>query len=978
MPQQETLAQRVRAKYPGAYDDLNDQQLEAAIDRKYPGVYVDILRSSQAQMPAAATAGMLPSSEVGKPRPKTRQELIEEAKSFVRKPMGEAYGEPTDVLKGVGAGAMSTIIHGGDLLRRVTGQERIIEDPGVQAMMTPPQTPAGKVGFYGEQAAEFAVPLSRVTKATKGASIVKRMGAEAGASAGVAGVQSGGDPGSMTAGAALGAAVPMAGAAVGAVRRAAAGAREGGVGGAVAGAIRAVAPQDAKPMLIQALKPRAVSRRFPQSLDAALPELKAAEATIGKPIASVDDLLEATTAAKRDIYGQIQALKNNAEGFQVDLSPVADSMVGSIPKKLRLENPDAAAKLEAASAAYRRMFSLDDAEQLLKETNAELEGLYNKYPPSQRKALVSDPEWARLNAQAQAMRNALDAGLDRAVQGQGAAARELRRRYGALLDVEMESHRRANVAARQQPQSLSEQLSTARAAGDIARGAWRLMRGDLTGAADIASGVAMRDTATFLKEQQTADALIRRAFAGYTGQRTPVVAPPRRPIRGALGPGPVVTPPPPDSSFVRGVPAEYARREIAGYLPPPMPPRRAIELPGDVELPPPDPSFVRGVPAEYGAKWEPPQPATPAPQSVKPTAAGMDVESLIDEPWRFTREQYSEAFDRGMVRITTTDGRLITPKTTGYGYHVDGKHERIIEQALLDGKPVPEEVLNDYPAFTNPNGRMQRQLAIRRRQAEAAPPELPALSTPAVKTTYTRGGVRATLDRMNREQPAKAVTPAPVRTTTKKATPPAQAAREVQAEIQRVVDTKGVKSAAEVQRRVITALEEEAASVPTSRFGDVEIRPGKAYGGREFDVWVGGNPVAHVDRYGAMKAHYGTSDELVEALGGKVVQPGKYGGTADFGPIGGDVRSMTPTEMHRAALAVVRNRLHGATGRGRITVQIPGDGTFTIDRDAQAIRDVIARIKSGGTSPWAGLGDSKAAGRPTAEKVIDQAWKPTW
>ena len=41
----ETLAQRLRAKYPGAYDDMTDQQLESAVTAKYPGVYDDIPRT---------------------------------------------------------------------------------------------------------------------------------------------------------------------------------------------------------------------------------------------------------------------------------------------------------------------------------------------------------------------------------------------------------------------------------------------------------------------------------------------------------------------------------------------------------------------------------------------------------------------------------------------------------------------------------------------------------------------------------------------------------------------------------------------------------------------------------------------------------------------------------------------------------------------------------------------------------------------
>lgn len=73
MPQ--TLAEMVRAKYPGAYDDLTDVELEASIDSKYPGTYADLPRSKSAPTePPAATAGMLPPSEVGKPEPRNMAE----------------------------------------------------------------------------------------------------------------------------------------------------------------------------------------------------------------------------------------------------------------------------------------------------------------------------------------------------------------------------------------------------------------------------------------------------------------------------------------------------------------------------------------------------------------------------------------------------------------------------------------------------------------------------------------------------------------------------------------------------------------------------------------------------------------------------------------------------------------------------------------------------------------------------------------
>jgi hypothetical protein len=54
----DTLAQRIKAKHPGAYDDMDDAALEDAMDRKYPGAYKDIPRTQSAGKPADPTEGM--------------------------------------------------------------------------------------------------------------------------------------------------------------------------------------------------------------------------------------------------------------------------------------------------------------------------------------------------------------------------------------------------------------------------------------------------------------------------------------------------------------------------------------------------------------------------------------------------------------------------------------------------------------------------------------------------------------------------------------------------------------------------------------------------------------------------------------------------------------------------------------------------------------------------------------------------------
>src|SRR5690349_18051678 len=83
----DTLAQRVRAKYVGAYDDLTDQELEAKVTAKFPGVYDDLPRSGVA------------------PEPTDRSWT----------------NTAVDVAKGAGKGAVETISNLGTLARRIPG-----------------------------------------------------------------------------------------------------------------------------------------------------------------------------------------------------------------------------------------------------------------------------------------------------------------------------------------------------------------------------------------------------------------------------------------------------------------------------------------------------------------------------------------------------------------------------------------------------------------------------------------------------------------------------------------------------------------------------------------------------------------------------------------------------------------------------------------------------------------------------------------
>lgn len=115
---------------------------------------------------------------------------------------------PLDLLEGVGAGVMSTVRGASQLAHKVI--PAIPEVP--ESYAKAPDSIAGKVGKFGEQAAEFALPMGAVSKATKGLRTLLRMGAEGLAAGGVSAIQSGGDPSATVAGAAAGAAGPAIGA----------------------------------------------------------------------------------------------------------------------------------------------------------------------------------------------------------------------------------------------------------------------------------------------------------------------------------------------------------------------------------------------------------------------------------------------------------------------------------------------------------------------------------------------------------------------------------------------------------------------------------------------------------------------------------------------------------------------------------------------------------------------------------------------
>jgi hypothetical protein len=207
-----------------------------------------------------------------------------------------------------------------------------------------------------------------------------------------------------------------------------------------------------------------------------------------------------------------------------------------------------------------------------------------------------------------------------------------------------------------------------------------------------------------------------------------------------------------------------------------------------------------------------------------------------------------------------------------------------------------------------------------------------------------------------RSKPAKPRLVKPATVTVEPATTaaetPAAAAETVTNQVERVIDTQGAKSGAAVQARVMKTLTEELNPArEAAGFGDITTRRTGSTGGT---VMVDGEPVATWDKSGHVRWLGGGTGMHGRSLGPAAdVLPGVPGDTPIS--ITRTSSSMTPGEVERAAKNAVASTISRTRGAGQMVVRIPGDGTFTIDRNTHAINELMKRLQSAGVSIWKDL-----------------------
>jgi hypothetical protein len=131
---------------------MAQRTIEAEIDGKRRTITADIPDGATQDQIISAVKSYLKTSQPSpsSPPPTLGQKLYKGIAEFGQ--TGLELGE------GAIAGSLSTLYHGGDIIRRATGAKRIINQPNVQKLITPPSTLPGNIGFGLEQTGEFFLP----------------------------------------------------------------------------------------------------------------------------------------------------------------------------------------------------------------------------------------------------------------------------------------------------------------------------------------------------------------------------------------------------------------------------------------------------------------------------------------------------------------------------------------------------------------------------------------------------------------------------------------------------------------------------------------------------------------------------------------------------------------------------------------------------------------------------------------------------
>lgn len=313
--------------------------------------------------------------------------------------------------------------------------------------------------------------------------------------------------------------------------------------------------------LMKAVPPTSRAPWTSDTLTRARPYLEAEHATT--PIATVTDLRDAADSAITQIEEHVaQAIAANPNDY------IRSNPLNAVQRALsgRARSSDFQAGLDAvADLGLEKPMTVQQADAVRLRLNAENKATLQRNNYDVATARETDPAFAAREAASQSLRE----GIYNQLEARGITGiADLRRDEGAVIQIRNAAQRQ--VFAGEKAVGGTGATSPLRqiAAGTVklaATGVGSAVAGPPGAVAGAVTGDQI--ARAIARPNLTRDQLVARAFGRSTGQSPVYPAIPDRPsLSGYLTAGPTITPPPGDTSFVRGVPAQPAQRAVAGLL----------------------------------------------------------------------------------------------------------------------------------------------------------------------------------------------------------------------------------------------------------------------------------------------------------------------------------------------------------------------------------------------------------------------------
>ena len=297
----------------------------------------------------------------------------------------------------------------------------------------------------------------------------------------------------------------------------------------------------------EATKPRSSIQNFSDHVDRALPDARRALDSLGidPDNMTLSDAERAVVQAKKDVWDEFeQNHLNPNQHVTLDTSPVADRIQAVADRMTNIQKrrmPGITDEIDQAVSDYQgQQMTVGQIEDRIQELNNQLRSQQAQTKVNET-ALRRDPKYAHQFAELDGLRQ-----MEKDAFGElsGPEAADLKQRYGSLKVLEDVIDRRINVVERQNPAGLYDTASRMEGLADMAKG---LLGRDPK---QIGAGMVKMRVGQNAAKLNDPNFLISHAFKKTT-PRPPTIwngeyEP--EPPKGLLGPGPIITPPPADTS----------------------------------------------------------------------------------------------------------------------------------------------------------------------------------------------------------------------------------------------------------------------------------------------------------------------------------------------------------------------------------------------------------------------------------------------